>query len=55
MKSFACGDVVPGCAATFTAETVDAMLQQVVAHAAADHDMPVVPDEVAQQVVANIR
>ena len=50
MKQFSCGAVVPGCTATFTAETEDEILQQVGAHAQADHGMDEVPDEVVAQV-----
>ena len=32
-----CGDVVPGCAAVFEAETKDELLGEVAAHAEADH------------------
>ena len=54
MKQFSCGAVVPGCTATFTAETEDEILQQVGAHAQADHGMDDVPDEVVAQVRENI-
>ncbi|WP_354698657.1 hypothetical protein DSM112329_04347 [Paraconexibacter sp. AEG42_29] len=50
MKQFSCGAVVPGCTATFTAETEDEILGQVAAHAQADHGMESVPDEVVAQV-----
>ncbi len=55
MKQFSCGAVVPGCTATFSAETEDALLGQVAAHAKADHGMDSVPDEVVEQVKANIQ
>lgn len=45
MKRFACGDVIPGSAATFTADTEDALLGQVAQHAA-DHGLATVPDGV---------
>lgn len=54
MKQFSCGAVVPGCTATFTAETQDEILAQVAAHAKADHGMDEVPTEVVDQVVAKI-
>lgn len=50
MKQFSCGAVVPGCTATFSAETEEDILGQVAAHAKADHGMDTVPDEVVQQV-----
>lgn len=55
MKQFSCGAVVPGCTATFSAETEDELLGQVAAHAQADHGMDSVPDEVVEQVKANIQ
>ena len=37
MKTFACGDVIPGCGARFTAADEDGIFAQVAGHAAADH------------------
>lgn len=54
MKSFSCGEVVPGCDARFTAETEDDVLRQVGAHAARDHGMSDVPDSVLAAVRAGI-
>lgn len=54
MKQFSCGAVVPGCTATFSAETEDELLGQVAAHAKADHGMESVPDEVVEQVKQQI-
>ena len=50
MKSFACGDVVPGCTHTFTGPDDGAVLSQVAAHAAADHGLATVPPELVEQV-----
>ena len=50
MKRFACGDVVPGCDATFVADSEDDILVQVAQHAAAVHGMSEVPDSVVEQV-----
>jgi predicted small metal-binding protein len=48
VKTFACGDVVPGCTARFSAADEDAVLGLVAAHAAADHGLAAVsPDLVA--------
>ncbi len=55
MKQFSCGAVVPGCTATFSAETEDELLGQVATHAKEDHGMDSVPDEVVEQVKANIQ
>lgn len=54
MKSFSCGSVVPGCMATFTAETESGILEQVARHAREDHGMTEVPDELVTQVRAAI-
>jgi predicted small metal-binding protein len=50
MKQFSCGDVVPGCQAVFTGASEDEVLGQVATHAAADHGMEAVPDEVVADV-----
>jgi len=54
MKTFACGDVVPGCTTTFTGPDDDAVLAQVAAHAHADHGLSTVPPELVEQVRAAI-
>jgi predicted small metal-binding protein len=54
MKQFSCGAVVPGCTASFSAESEDAILSQVAEHARKDHDMDTVPPEVVEQVRVNI-
>ncbi|MCA0144945.1 DUF1059 domain-containing protein [Blastococcus sp. LR1] len=40
MKHFACGDIIPGCDATFTAADDDGILVQTRAHAVDAHGMP---------------
>lgn len=55
MKQFACGDVVPGCQATFTGDSDDAIVDQVAAHAREDHGMAEVPDEVVADVRSKIK
>ena len=55
MKTFACGAVVPGCTATFTAETEEGILEQVARHAREAHGLPEVPEELVRQVRANLR
>ena len=37
MKTFACGDVIPGCGARFSAADEDGIFAQVAGHATADH------------------
>ena len=54
MKQFSCGAVVPGCTASFSAESEQEILSQVAAHAKADHGMDDVPPEVVEQVRENI-
>ncbi|WP_369255838.1 DUF1059 domain-containing protein [Geodermatophilus amargosae] len=55
MKTFACGDVVPGCTATFTASDDAGILGQVAGHAAADHGLPDVGPELVAAVRAHVR
>lgn len=50
----ACGDVMPGCAARFETDTKDELMQQVVAHAAADHGITEVTPEIATAVEGKI-
>ena len=54
MKTFACGDVVPGCTHTFTGPDDGAVLDQVARHAGADHGLTTVPPELVEQVRAAI-
>ncbi|MGY1704053.1 DUF1059 domain-containing protein [Geodermatophilus sp. SYSU D00697] len=39
MKTFACGDIIPGCGATFTAPDEDGILVQTRRHAVEAHGM----------------
>jgi predicted small metal-binding protein len=55
VKTFACGAVVAGCTASFSAETEEEILEQVAVHAREEHGMTEVPDEVISQVRSNIR
>jgi predicted small metal-binding protein len=55
VRTFACGAVVPGCAAAFAAET-EGILDQVVArHAREDRDLPEIPAELVRHILANLR
>ncbi|WP_336026881.1 DUF1059 domain-containing protein [Geodermatophilus sp. FMUSA9-8] len=54
MKSFACGDVVPGCGRSFTAADESGILAQVAGHAAAEHGLTDVPPALVEQVRARI-
>jgi predicted small metal-binding protein len=55
MKTFACGAVVPGCTATFSAADDQGILEQVAAHARDDHGMTEIPDELVGQVCSHIQ
>jgi predicted small metal-binding protein len=54
MKQFSCGDVVPGCSATFSAETDEQILSAVGEHARRDHGMTEIPDSLIVSVRENI-
>ncbi|MGI9018204.1 MAG: DUF1059 domain-containing protein [Euzebya sp.] len=51
---FACGNVMPGCAATFDAESKDELFGKVAAHAKDEHDIAEVTPEIQQAVEAKI-
>lgn len=53
--SLACGDVMPGCAATFSAEDKDALMEQVAAHAADEHGITEITPDVAEAVGGAIK
>ena len=55
MKRFACGDVIPGCDATFSATDDDGIFAQVVPHAASAHGVTEVTPELADTVRGLIR
>lgn len=52
---FACGDVMPGCAATFHAETKDELMGEIAQHARDEHDIQEISPQVAQAVEQGIR
>lgn len=54
MFKLACGDVMPGCAATFENADRDALMQAVAAHAAADHGITDLTPEVVAAVDSKI-
>jgi predicted small metal-binding protein len=54
MKTFACGDVVPGCTAHFTAADESAILGLVAQHASADHGLAHVSRELVDAVRAAV-
>jgi len=54
VKSFACGDVVPGCDARWVCNTEDEILVEVAAHAASVHGLVQLPADVVQLVHRSI-
>jgi predicted small metal-binding protein len=54
MKEFSCGVVVPGCSATFQAESEDELFQQISSHARDEHGIDEVPPEVVDTIRASI-
>jgi predicted small metal-binding protein len=54
MKEFACGSVVQGCTATFSAASEDQILAEVAEHARVDHGITEVSPELLGQVRAHI-
>ena len=55
MKQFACGDVVPGCGATFVGADDDEILGLVAGHAHHDHGLAEVSDDLVAAVRSHIR
>jgi len=54
MKEFRCGELVPGCGATFQGESEAEILQRIAAHARDEHGMDEVPPEVVDKILASI-
>jgi predicted small metal-binding protein len=50
MKTFACGDVIPGCRASFSASDENGIFAQVAGHAVADHGVTDITPELVQAV-----
>ena len=55
VKCIACGDVVPGCDFTATADSEEALMAQVVSHAAHAHGVTEVTPDLAAKVKAAIK
>ena len=53
MKRFSCGDVIPGCHRVFTGAGDQSVLDQVLAHAAADHGLIEPPMALVELVIAH--
>jgi predicted small metal-binding protein len=54
-KRIACGDVVHGCKAVFTAPTTEELMKKVIAHAEEAHGIKDVTPEMATKVTEAIR
>ncbi|WP_375484538.1 DUF1059 domain-containing protein [uncultured Jatrophihabitans sp.] len=54
MKRFACGDVVPGCEASWVCSEEDEILANVARHAASAHGITHVPPELVTTVRSHI-
>jgi len=54
MKTFACGDVVPGCKASWVSSTDDEILVLVAQHASAVHGIRVLSPELVASVTDRI-
>src|SRR3712207_7205602 len=55
MKRFACGDVIPGCSATFTAADDDGIFAQAVPHAAAEHGINEITPERSEEHTSELQ
>ncbi len=53
--TLACGDVMPGCGATFSADTEDELLAQVGPHAADEHGIAEITPDVLEAVKGAIK
>ena len=53
--SIACGDVMPGCAATFEADSEEELLAQVAPHAAEAHGIAEITPEVLEAVQGAVK
>ena len=51
MKQFSCGDVVPGCQRVFSAPDQPGIMDAVAEHAAEDHGLPQLSDDLREAVV----
>jgi predicted small metal-binding protein len=53
VKQFSCGDVVPGCRRVFSAPDQQGIMNAVAEHAAEDHGVPQLSDDLRDAVVEN--
>lgn len=55
MKEFSCGDVVPGCTATFREPSEELLLQRIARHAREDHGLTELSPELVAAVMKRIK
>lgn len=55
MKEFSCGDVVPGCSASFSASSDEELLHHVAGHARDAHGIAEVSKELVEAVMKHVR
>jgi len=55
MKEFSCGDVVPGCSASFRARSDEEIFARVASHASEDHGVREITAELVEAVRKHIR
>jgi len=55
MKEFSCGDVVPGCTATFRESSEASLLEQIARHARDDHGLTELSPELVAAVMKRIK
>lgn len=55
MKQFCCGDVVPGCQATFQAKNEAELFALIGSHARRDHGFQELPAALVEQVRASVK
>lgn len=53
--NMSCGDVIPGCAAVFEADTESELLREISAHAEKDHGISEIDDDTLSTVKSAIR
>ena len=55
MKEFSCGDVVPGCTASFRSDSEDALFKEIAEHARETHGLGELSPELIEAVRKHIR
>jgi predicted small metal-binding protein len=55
MKEFSCGDVVPGCTASFRSQSEEALFEEIARHARESHGLEELSPELIESVRKRIR